>query len=254
MKPFIATWLERWRRPAAAPTEPLCELPARLELSEAQRVMAFVPHPDDESIGCGGALALLAAAAVPLRVVLVSDGSGAGALPPEAAGLRQEEFRAALRRLGVTNHGMLGFPDGNLVLDGAMRDAIGREVAAFEPTWIFAPSHADLHRDHRVVSAAVRHAALCTASVTRVCEYEVWSPLPLTHVLDITAVLDIKLAALAEHHTALACRDYLTGTAGLAKYRGLLLDGPQSGAAEGFLCTTRDKGFKWARAWGVEPG
>lgn len=232
----------------------LCPLPARLELAGVTRVMALVPHPDDESIGCGGALARLSQAGVAVRVVLVSDGSGAGGLPPGAGLIRQQEFVAALGVLGVRDHAMLGFPDGGLKFDAALRQAIGREVAAFAPEWLLCPSGADLHRDHRVVWAAAREAALATPSVQRLCEYEVWAPLPLTHVLDIGSVLQAKLDALACHRTALACGNYLEASAGLSRYRGLLLGEPGPAAAEGYLCSDRSTGFGWGRGWGMPTG
>ncbi|WP_262895303.1 PIG-L family deacetylase [Hymenobacter lapidiphilus] len=37
--------------------------------------VVIAPHPDDESLGCGGLLALLARANVPVWCVLMSDGT-----------------------------------------------------------------------------------------------------------------------------------------------------------------------------------
>lgn len=273
MKRFIEAW-RRARAPeggASAPARPdediefrrmaqaideseLCPLPARLDLTGLTRVMALVPHPDDESIGCGGALARLTRAGVAVRVVLVSDGSGAGGLPAGAGLVRQQEFVAALGVLGVRDHAMLGFPDGGLRLDAALRQAIAREVEAFAPEWLLCPSGADLHRDHRVVWAAAREAARASPSVQRLCEYEVWAPLPLTHVLDIGSVLQAKLDALACHRTALACGNYLEASAGLSRYRGLLLGEPGPAAAEGYLCSDRASGFGWHLGWGLPGG
>ena len=236
--------------PAATDAGPLCALPERLSLSQAGRVLVFAPHPDDETIGCGGALALLAQAGVPVRVVLVSDGAGAGGLPEGAAAVRQQEFAAALRQLGVADHAMLGFPDGGLSLQAPLLQAIQDQVDAYAPSWIFAPARADLHRDHRVVAQAVRVAALANLGVQRLCEYETWGPLPVTHVLDIGAVLATKMGALAQHRTALACGDYLEAATGLARYRGLLLGTAAAAYAEGFVCSDRASRFAWRRAWG----
>lgn len=251
MKRFIKAWLDR--RPAPPAPElpmdgPLCALPLVLPLAEARRVMVFAPHPDDESIGCGGLLALLARAGVPTRVVLVSDGSGAGGLPEGAGEVRQQEFRAALARLGIGDMALLGFPDGELALSPALLAAIAQEVRDFSPQWVFTPASIDLHRDHRVVAEAVRQAALAVASVETVWQYETWSPLPITHVLDITGMLATKLAALGEHRTALACGNYLLGTEGLSRHRALLLGAPKpDGAAEGYLATQRAALFMPAR-------
>ena len=233
--------------PAAMPAPEvgeLCSLPQRLDLAAARRVLVLAPHPDDETIGCGGALALLARAGVALHVVLVSDGSGAGGLPPDAAAVRQAEFVRALQQLGVSSHALLGFPDGELMLSPELLAAIAQQVDAFAPDWIFCPHAGDLHRDHRVVAAAARQAALASPSVQRLCEYETWSPVQPSHVLDIGAVLATKLAALKQHETALACGNYVEATLGLARYRALLLGAPvQGGAAEAYRCWSREQGF-----------
>ena len=222
----------------------LCPLPQRMDLSAARRVLVLAPHPDDETIGCGGALALLARAGVALHVVLVSDGSGAGGLPPGAAAVRQAEFIRALELLGVSSHALLGFPDGELSVSPDLLAAVAQQVDAFAPDWIFCPHAGDLHRDHRVVAAAARQAALASPSVQRLCEYETWSPVQPSHVLDIGAVLATKLAALKQHETALACGNYVEATLGLARYRALLLGAPvQGGAAEAYRCWSREQGF-----------
>lgn len=224
---------------------PLHRLPAALPLQEAQRVLVLAPHPDDECIGCGGLIAALVQRQVPVKVVLVTDGGGAGGLPPGAGQLRQQEFLAALAVLGVREHALLGLPDGGLHADAALCDAIAHELRAFEPDWLLTPALADAHRDHACVAAAARAAAPAQPGLRCLIEYETWSPAAMpSHALDISEQLPIKMAALAEHRTALACGNYLEATRGLASYRALLLGRLQPGAAaEAFMVLERASGF-----------
>lgn len=218
-----------------APVEPdLCALPPALPLHAARRVLVLAPHPDDETIGCGGLLAQLAALGVPAKVLLVSDGSGAGALQAGAAETRQHEFRAALQRLGGMDCELLGLPDGALEQVADLPAQLRRVIQAFAPNWVFGPSARDPHRDHRAVAAALAQVLPDCAEVQAAWSYETWAALPASHVLDIGAELPLKLAALAEHRTALACGNYLQAAEGLARYRSLLLGGPQAQAAEAF--------------------
>lgn len=248
MKNSISAWFDRWRGRSGM-DEALCELPLPMPLAQAQRVLVLAPHPDDECIGCGGALALLARRQVPLRVVLISDGGGAGSLPHGAAAVRQQEFRAATTRLGVQEVSLLGFPDGALMLNAQLCSAVEREVRQFRPNWILAPAPVDLHRDHRVVAEAARRAAQRHLCVAALWHYETWSPLPISHVLDITEVMDTKLLALAEHRTALAHGNYVDATRGLAQHRGMLLGARHAGAvAEGYLLAQRESRFELAGA------
>lgn len=223
---------------SAEPDEPLCPLPQPLPLTDARRVLVFAPHPDDESIGCGGLIARLLQAAVPVRVVLVTDGAGAGGLPPGAAQVRQQEFHHAVRQLGGAQVALLGFEDGALADGEALDGAVRQQLADFAPNWVVMPALADLHRDHRVLARTVVRAAQAQPGVQALWQYETWAALPVTHVLDIGDVLPAKRAAIAEHHTALACGNYLEGALGLAAYRGLLLGASRPGAAaEGFVLT-----------------
>ena len=40
-----------------------------------KRVLMLAPHPDDETIGCGGSLALHAGAGDPIKVVFLTNGA-----------------------------------------------------------------------------------------------------------------------------------------------------------------------------------
>src|SRR4029079_2768884 len=39
-------------------------------------LVVVAPHPDDESLGCGGLIAAATADGIPVRIVVVSDGAG----------------------------------------------------------------------------------------------------------------------------------------------------------------------------------
>lgn len=200
----------------------LCALPEKLDLTVARRVLVFAPHPDDESLGCGGTLALLAARCE-VKVVLVTDGGGAGGLPEGADRVRQAEFRSALAELGVDEYEMLGCPDGSFSLDERLELRLRELLSVYQPDWVFLPSPLDYHRDHVRISIMLEPLCRRCPTVTHLLFYEIWAPVPASHVVDITEVAGLKRAAIKQHVTALACGDYLDAVDGLNRYRGLYL-------------------------------
>ncbi|WP_460028915.1 PIG-L deacetylase family protein [Methyloparacoccus murrellii] len=201
---------------------PLCRLPTQLDLHQAKRALVFAPHPDDETIGCGGTLAQLAAIC-PVKVVLVTDGSGAGGLPPGSDKARRLEFLKALTILGIDDAVLLDFEDGGFEVNHQAINRIGAILRGYEPDWVFLPSPMDYHRDHIRISYCIDRCSRVCPSVRRLIYYETWAPLPASHVVDITDVAELKWRALSAHHTVLDCGDYVRCTNGLNSYRGLYL-------------------------------
>jgi LmbE family N-acetylglucosaminyl deacetylase len=191
-------------------------------LALARKVLVFVPHPDDESLGCGGTLARLALLC-PVKVVLVTDGSGAGGLPDGAGAVRQAEFVRALARLGVSDSLQLNQPDGAFESSPALIHQVQQLLHEYQPDWVFLPSPLDYHRDHVRIAAFLEPLCRRAVSVEQLLFYEVWAPVPATHVVDITDHVETKRLAIAEHATAMVCGDYQRAVDGLNNYRGLYL-------------------------------
>lgn len=213
---------------------PLCVLPEVLDLNAAERVLAVIPHPDDEAIGTGGTLALLAERAE-VHVVLVTDGSGAGGLPAGASEIRKAELKDSLRILGIKNYTCLDEPDGAFENNPVFISSVEAIMQTVQPNWVFLPFVSDSHRDHARIGTALYELFQRKHNGLTVLFYEVWTPLPVTHVVDIGAVIDKKLAALSCHKTALACGNYLHAAKGLAAYRSLYLpNANESSYAEAF--------------------
>lgn len=195
-------------------------------------VLVLAPHPDDETIGSGGAIARHAARGDAITVVVATSGEATRGGGGDVAGAREAECLAACTDLGVTDAPrFLRLPDGRLEealadLAGALAD-LGRGAAV-----VYAPSVLDPHRDHRAANRGLARAGLNAATVLG---YEVWSPAPVDVLLDVTAVWAHKERALRRYVTALESVDYVRALYGLASYRSAAGGLAGAGLAEGFV-------------------
>jgi LmbE family N-acetylglucosaminyl deacetylase len=189
--------------------------PAQLGL----RVLIVAPHPDDESIGCGGLIAVLANRGVHINVVIVTDGSGShpnsSKYPPSRlAPLRAREAMQALGILGVDarNVWFCGLHDRFV----PVRDTPGFELELtnasallrrFGPATVVIPSVRDTHGDHQATAEIWNAAIFRTKTPPRVIEYIIWRAADSDDnfrpslALDITSFLPLKRQAIATHRS-----------------------------------------------------
>jgi N-acetylglucosamine malate deacetylase 1 len=187
------------------------------------RVLVVAPHMDDEVIGPGGAVLLHVAAGSQVGVVFASDGAGGrtGDERDEYVGTRRAEATAAADEMGTEIVDFLDHPDGELPRrEGALAADLQRVIASFGPERIYAPFPTDHHRDHQATAAALA-SAVASGWDGDVWTYEAWSPLWPNVAVDVTGVLDTKVAALRCHRSQLLGLDYEQAIVGLNRYRGL---------------------------------
>lgn len=189
-----------------------------------RRALALAAHPDDESVGAGGLLSLLADAGATVTLAFATDGEatrGSGLDPAATAALRRGEAQAACRVLGVGDVRFLGLADGGLA--GSVDElaaAVGAMAAETAPEAVLLPWFLDDHPDHMALSAALGRCAGALGPGLEVWGYETWTPLPANRLVDISAVLDRKRRALAAHATAHLAFD-VSAALGLARWRSI---------------------------------
>jgi LmbE family N-acetylglucosaminyl deacetylase len=184
---------------------------------------AVLAHPDDESFGCAGALALAHDAGATTRLLVVTRGeagSADGTADAAVGDVREAELVCAARAIGLDEVSLLdGYPDGG-VADQPFETLVS-EIAAWladrRPAAVitFGPHGVTGHPDHVVVGNATRWAVerLADAGTAPNAVYVV-SPIfdpsgnrydlspeeqAPTHRISITEVAQRKVDALACH-------------------------------------------------------
>jgi LmbE family N-acetylglucosaminyl deacetylase len=148
-------------------------------------VVVVAPHPDDEILGVGGLLCLLARAGSSIHVVAVTDGEASHPRSPtltsgDLAARRVVEARQALAALGATGAHVerLRLPDGKVAAAEAETGLVTATVirllasrAHLGEAWCLAPWARDGHPDHDAAGQAAVTGALGSA---RILAYPVW--------------------------------------------------------------------------------
>jgi LmbE family N-acetylglucosaminyl deacetylase len=155
-------------------------------LAQALRILVVAPHPDDESLGCGGLVSLSAEAGSTFYIVFVTDGAAShrnSRAWPRArlAAQREQEACRALACLGIENAPrlFLRLPDANMPTPGelAWRGAVAVVcgiLQCFAPDLVILPWRRDPHCDHRASWLLAQHAVDQASLCPEVLEYAVW--------------------------------------------------------------------------------
>jgi LmbE family N-acetylglucosaminyl deacetylase len=206
----------------------------------AERVLVLSPHPDDESIGCGGTLRNHAEQGASVRIIFLTSGErgGHGRSEKETIRVREKEARAAAKILGVQSVEFWREPDGLLSAGPDLIARLRGAILRWRPNIVYTTHRREMHPDHRAACRLVRDAvtnASCRVPPASVLEFEVWTPLPrIDHVVDVSPHMQAKLAAIRAHRSQCAAMRFDEAAKALNRYRGEMHSWPGGDYAEVF--------------------
>lgn len=177
--------------------------------------LVLAPHPDDESIWCGGLLLKFHP-----TVVVLTDGRHGGddGYEEETIRIRHRELADAMQSAGVTNYSEIGIEDGHLA--EADFGEIIRRIHLEDYEAIFVPAPHDAHLDHAAVWPGLTPFI---KEGQQVYCYDGWSALATpTHYLDISDIISEKKRLVQAYASQEGYVRYSERAVALAHYRGLL--------------------------------
>ncbi len=146
----------------------------------AQPAIVFAPHPDDETLGCGGTILSRRALGAPVWVVFLTDGrsSHSHLIPAaELASIRRQEATQACAALNVSAEYVihLDFPDGDLnSYTAEATDKIAALLREINPKAIYFPHFAEPPADHQATYQSVMAARNAVAANITAYGYPIW--------------------------------------------------------------------------------
>lgn len=193
--------------------------------------LILAPHPDDESLGCGGLIAEACRQACPPIVVVLTDGTmshpRSRRFPHSQLGLlREREALAATAHLGLPPERVifLRYPDtaapseGPSLQQAALR--LADIVTAHGCGTVIASWEHDPHCDHEAAARIARTA--CQMTGARQLAYPIWGyTLPPEHPIEQDRVSGFRLNVAHQHERKLAAI-----MAHRSQYAGLIDDDP----------------------------
>jgi len=185
--------------------------------------VVVAPHPDDETLGCGGTVALLRNLNIPVHFIFVSDGTmshpNSLKFPEEKLRrIREDEAEKAVLTLGgdKNNISFLRIKDTRVPYrsDAGFEKAVQQMVQIIgtaQPQTVFVPWQKDPHRDHQATWEIMSEVCRRLDNKPRILEYPIWFwelgqaedldwIVKMKRVaVDITTSLNIKNEALRAH-------------------------------------------------------
>jgi LmbE family N-acetylglucosaminyl deacetylase/glycosyltransferase involved in cell wall biosynthesis len=216
-------------------------LPFQLSDMTGRRVLVLAPHPDDETLGCGGSLIKHVQAGDPVQVLFITRGSRGGFMASvsgeEYASLREKEALQAGTLLGIRDMVFWSYEDRGCQGQPDLQRKLEEAILKHQPELIYAPSPGELHPDHQAVAHALWRCLQNHPMDADILFYETVPPQPINVLVDISDQMSSKLEACRAYKSQLLEMPYDDIIAGLNRYRAASVH-RHSRFAEGFMRVT----------------
>lgn len=231
-------------------------IPYHKSVPYGERALVLAPHPDDETLGCGGTIRLLVESKKDVKVIFLTSGDKAEPGNPASQSthekkhitdyslIREKEAGKALSILGVADYEFLRFPDRELAENyGDLLKKLLQITGDYLPDAIYSPSMAELNPDHRTAASLSIEIQRAYSNISgraplKIIFYEITVPLRPNMLVDITPVYTRKRRAVKKYRSQNRLIDYLRHITALNTFRSLTLS--DSRFAEAFWIFSGD--------------
>ena len=180
-----------------------------------ERVLVVAPHPDDETLGCGGTLLRMASEGAQIAWLIATSMSEKDGYSAESMAERKQEIVKVREAYGFCEVYALDLPARRLDTYpvAELVAEFSRVFKAYQPSELFLPHRQDVHTDHRSVFDAGSACAKWFRydSVRRVFAYETLSetdfaldaqpPFAPNCFIDISAFLERKIEIMSMYRS-----------------------------------------------------
>lgn len=183
--------------------------------------LVIAPHPDDESLGCGGSIIKHIQTGSRVKVVFLTNGDKGdfkGKFGRDYINIRKKSAIKAMEILGVHDFEFWEFGDRELeAFFDQILEKVKNSIEKFNPSVVYAPSPFEAHPDHKTAFNIVW--SLKESFKGHIVIYEILMALYPNILVDITRQFKRKQKAIKQYKTEIYYNDYLKKIAGLNRFR-----------------------------------
>lgn len=204
-------------------------------------VAIIAPHPDDETLGCGGTILKHKELGDKVSWIIVTALSAQGSFSKEQISKRDSEIKEVAERYGFDQIICLNFQTTSLdtVPMSKIIGEVGAALNAIKPSTVYVPFSEDVHSDHRIVFDVMNSCSkhfrypflreiLCYETISET-EYNLnpssggFRP---NRFVDISKFLDMKISIMSIYESEIGTFPFprsAQNMAALANYRGSMI-------------------------------
>ncbi len=185
-----------------------------------EKIVVFAPHPDDETLACGGTIAKKVREGEDVYIIFMTDGReshlhrlgiSTSPTPEELARVRKEEAKRAANILGVKQENLIFCDIEDRTLETNLeiaKEKVRQILLELRPNEVYFPDRNDLHTDHRATFTIVEDSISALQMLPKKYRYLIWSDeIENTEstenqmTVDIDGFLSLKKDAINEYQS-----------------------------------------------------
>ena len=172
--------------------------------------LVIAPHPDDETIGCGGTILKAMDYGIQINILFLTDGENGGlGDAEEIRRIRKTEATQIWQEALGVNIYFIGLKDSAIKSDDDSVTKLYRYICQLQPDTILVPHNNEQHVDHRISNMLLAKALCISDRKYEIVTYEVWTTIYPNVVINISDYYSKKVNLIRQYKSQMEYFDYV---------------------------------------------